>query len=309
MKYLALLTVSLLCLQAQETGIPAGTRIFYTVKGEFDARAPWDVNLVNAPITAYAARPSDVSIGKIILKALNKKKSDAFRKAAKALGIKASASSSDFRNWRGTASATPPYTFLCDIQIAGDNGLGGNYGGLEIRMTLKSLFPDHDLTYGFAMETVTVPDAPDDTEKILQEVYERLISRCYSEWEKAWTADQKRPNCTLNIRFDLLGLEEKQRRFLHFKLLDCIYALGKANRFVSNTQDDNTFAITYQLKRYDENETETDYLLGYAHAMELSLGTRGKYDCSLAGTPLESWKPLVTTDIDNKTIRLSWTKP
>jgi hypothetical protein len=309
MKYIALLTVLLSRLHAQEATIPAGTRVFYTIKGEFDARAPWDVNLVNAPITAYAARPSNVTIEKNTLKALNKKKTDAFRKAAKSLGIKASASSSDFRNWRGTASATPPYTFLCDIQIAGDNGLGGNYGGLEIRMTLKSLFPDHDLTYGFALETVTIPDSPGDAEKILQSVYERLIVRGYVEWQRAWTADQKRPNCTLNISFDLLGLEEKQRRFLHFKLLDCIYALGKANRFVSNTKDVNTFAITYQLKRYDENETEADYLLGYAHAMELSLGTRGKYDCSLAGTPLESWKPLVTTDIESKTIRLSWTKP
>lgn len=309
MKLFSFLFALLPCLYSQETGIPAGTRMFFTVKGEFDARAPWDVNLVNAPITAYAARPSDIAIDKKILRALNKKKKDAYRKAAKALGVKTSASSSDFRNWRGSASATPPYTFLCDVQIAGDNGLGGNFGGLEIRMTLKSLFPDHDLTYGFALETVSIPGSPDDAEKILQDVYGRLIERCYIDWQKAWVSDQKRPNCMLLIRFDLLGLEENQRRYLHFKLLDCIYALGKANRFVSNTKDDNTFAITYQLKRYDENETEADYLLGYAHMMELSLGTRGKYDCSLVGTPLESWKPLVTTDIDNKTIRLSWIKP
>lgn len=296
-------------LQAQETAIPAGTRVFYTIKGEFDARAPWDVNLVNAPITAYAARPSDITIEKKILKTLNKKKKDAYRKAAKSLGINVSSSSSDFRNWRSRASAVPPYTFLCDVQIAGDNGLGGNYGGLEIRMTLKSLFPDHDLTYGFALETVTIPDSPDDAEKILQAVYERLIVRCYSEWEKAWTVDQKRPNCTLYIRFDLLGLEEAQRRFLHFQLLDCLYGLGKANRFISNTKDDNTFAITYQLKRYDQRETEADYIREYAQTMELNLGTRGKYRCSLAGTPLEYWKVMVAADPENKTIRLSWSKP
>lgn len=289
--------------------LPAGTLVYFTITGEFNQQAVWDINLINAPLTAFESKPADLNVNPKLLRKLNDKRFGAFRTAAKEMRITASNSASDLRKWRDKAAPDPPFTFQCDIQIAGDNGLGGQRGGLDIRMTLRSLHPDHDLIYGFAISTLRDTIDPDQGPTVLQMTYGDMLQKCYRDWLEARAANALKPNRRLTLILDMSGLDERQTRFVQYRMLNCIYDRGSGNRYIAGTSDPWTFTITYQLKRFDPDETEAEYLQKYVQKLEHSIGSFGKYECGLRGTPLEDFKPLIALDLNEHSIRIAWQKP
>ncbi|MBX7153158.1 hypothetical protein K1X84_16135, partial [bacterium] len=119
----------------------------------------------------------------------------------------------------------------------------------------------------------------------------------------------KRPRKFLYLKFDTENLDDQQGVYVHQQLLDCLFYQGRSSSYISNDREKETYRIYYQLKQYDPDETEEDFIDWYADALLFAMGSHGKFPCSLRNTPMENYVPVVVKNYDTKTVTVRWNPP
>jgi len=253
-----------------------------------------------------------MEISSDLLAALNRGYEKIFFDELKNVDIKkTSRYEEDLKKWRRKAEplfgAEGDLYFSIDLQIAGQNGMGGQFGGLDLRLTTKSLHRNEDLVYGYSFESVPIAETSEAMLGNLRASFQKLLRAASQDLRKAIAEDQKHPRKFFTLAFDNAGLDTKQIIFVHQSLLDCLVD-RVAGQYLANARENNAYRIIYRLKRNDEKETEEDYINSFAETIRFSVGNHGKYDCSLWRSPMEGYKPNVEVDSLKKRIVVSWKK-
>lgn len=287
-------------------------RVYIEIKGKFSRQAPWDVNLVNSFVTGYQNKPDDLDISDEILRFLNGNIQSALKEILIALHFRhVSWKKKDYGNWRGLAE--PIFTpegdrfFRIDVVIAGDNGLGGHYGGTDIQLYFKSLHRSTNVVYGYSFRTLRIGSTEEETLLNLKNVFTEMLRESHHDWKASLDKDLKSPRRYLILRFDTDELNSKQKKFIRTSLFPCLYSRADSLGYVD--MKNFYYQVFYRLTDYSEGGTEEDYLNRYAELLQFSMGSSAKYPCSLWKTPMENYRATVKIDSANKLITIGWKKP
>lgn len=285
---------------------------YVEIKGKFNRQASWDVNLVNGFVSGYQNKPDDLDITEESLKFLNENVQSALKEVLTALHLRrASWKKKDHNNWRGLAE--PIFThggdryFRIDVVIAGDNGLGGHYGGTDIQLYFKSLHRSTNVVYGYSFRTVKIGTTDEETLLNLKNIFSEMLKESYKDWQVSLDKDLKSPRRYLILRFDIDGLNSKQKQFIRTSLFPCLYSRADSLGYVD--MKNFYYQVFYRLTDYSEGGTEEAYLNRYAELLQFSMGSSAKYPCTLWQTPLENYRATVKIDSTNKLITIGWKKP
>jgi hypothetical protein len=287
-------------------------QVYAEITGKFNRQAPWDVNLVNSSISGYQSKPADMDIASETTDLLNgnlqRVMNEVFTKAQlKHVGWK----KKDYEKWRGYAK--PIFThdsdryFRIDIVVAGDNGLGGHYGGTDLQMYFKSLHRSTNVVYGYSFRTVKTGPSDEETLLNLSNALSEMLKESYGDWKLSLEKDLKSPRRYLLLRFDTQELSNKQKKFIRTTLFPCLYNQADSLGYVD--MRNFYYQVFYRLKNFSEGETEEDYLTHYTELIQFSMGSSAKYPCSLWKTPLENYRAVVKIDSVDKLITIRWKKP
>lgn len=287
-------------------------RAYVEVKGKFSRQAPWDVNLVNGFVSGYQNKPDDLDITEEALKFLNENVQSALKEVLTALHLRrASWKKKDYNNWRGLAEPIFTYGgdryFRIDVVIAGDNGLGGHYGGTDIQLYFKSLHRSTNVVYGYSFRTLRIGSTDEETLLNLKNIFTEMLRESYKDWHVSLDKDLKSPRRYLILRFDTDGLNSKQKKFIRTSLFPCLYSRADSLGYVD--MKNFYYQVFYRLTDYSEGGTEEAHLNRYAELLQFSMGSSAKYPCTLWQTPMENYRATVKIDSTNKLITIGWKKP
>jgi hypothetical protein len=276
------------------------------VSGEFNARSPWDVNLVNAPVGDFALRPPDLDISKETLALLNDQVRPMLVGLLGSLGFRISNKEFDHRTWRRLAvpmeNDSDRY-FALNLLIDGENGLGGHYGGLDLRLKLSSFHRNPRLVYSLGFETLKPGADTDETLHNLRNTLLDLIEETVADWKHVLADEQKRPRKSFLLTLDVGGLKKKQRKFLEEQLLDCMHEQIDGFDYLKPTGRKHVYRVHY---RISGSESPGDFVKRYEEAVVMSVGTHGKYPCSLWRSEMENFKPVVRADSSREEVTIRW---
>ncbi len=292
----------------------AGDAFFYIdVYGEFSAQSRWDINLINAPLGSFTKKPPDMNVSKETLKFLNGKYAAVFQKIFKHYHMNVSWKESDYKKLKKKArpilDENGDQYFYMQVFIGGDNHTGGQYGGLDLRIKLMSFHRRGDLIYGYAMKPVSPASSPDSALANVQQTFTELLKEASGDWVRVLENEKNKPRRSFRLAVNFDRVNKDQKKYVKGILMPCLFDQGSSLQYFSDSDEDNTYVVTYRLKRYDEKETEEDYIKRYADQLLYSIGSYGKYPCSLWKSPLEGYKAKIQTDVEKKLITISWYKP
>lgn len=300
---------------AQNKGLFEGAdtvHLYVEMNGSFNNQSQWNVNLVNAPNTAFQSKPADSEIPQETFKILNKYSKNILKEVIENSGFKKTSwNKKDFKNWRGFTE--PLFTpggdryYRIEIIIAGDNGLGGRYGGLDVRLYFKSMHRSTDVVYGYSFQTLHIGLTDEETLSNLKNMFSEMLKESYGDWQMSLEKDLKSPRRYLLLKFEVSELSTKQKKFVRTVLFPCLYSRADSLGYV----DLNNFyyQIFYRLTKTEEGENEEEYISYYADRLQFSMGSSGKYPCSLSKTPMENYRATAKIDTAQKLITIGWRKP
>lgn len=286
--------------------------IYAEINGKFSRQGPWDVNLVNGSISGFQSKPAELDIAEERLEFLNRNVQTALKEVLTDLNFhRVSWKKKDYKNWRGLAEPIFTYDkdryFRVDVVIAGDNGLGGHYGGTDLQLYFKSLHRSTNVVYGYSFRTLRIGSTDDETMLNLKNLFTEMIKESYSDWKTSLEKDLNSPRRYLILRFDTEDLSVKQKKFIRTTLFPCLYSRADSLGYVD--MKNFYYQIFYRLTNYSEGGTEEEYLNRYVELLQFSMGSSAKYPCSLWKTPLENYRATVKIDSVNKLITIGWKKP
>ena len=281
------------------------------IKGKFNHQASWDVNLVNATWSSFEAKPEDMDIPQETLDLLNAEIKTVFENVLEQYQIKhVSRNKKDYKKYRERAE--PIFTkdgdryYRIEMIIAGDNGVGGHYGGLDIQLFFKSLHRSTNVVYGYSFRTLKIGSTKEETLRELKLTLTDQLRESYEDWKESLQKDLKSPRCYLLLHFDVKELSRKQQKFVGKQLFSCLYSRADSLGYINLKKF--YYQIFYRLDT-DQGETEESHITHYAELLQFSMGSSDKYPCSLRKTPLENYRTTATIDSVQKLITIGWRKP
>ncbi len=310
-----LLFFAVYSLNAQENKLFDGVdtvQCYIEINGQFNRQAPWNVNLVNGSPTLFQSRPAPMDIPESTLTLLNDKMRITLEEVLSEVQFKRlSWKKKEFEKWRGFAepifSHDSDRYFRIDLIVAGDNGVGGQYGGTDIRMYFKSLHRSTNVVYGYSFRSVKLGESDEECLRNLKQTISEMLKESYQDWRISLEKDLRSPRRYLLLKFDTGGLSHKQKKFIRSDLFPCLYSQADSLGYVD--MKNFYYQVFYRLKKFSEGETEEEYITRYAELLLFSMGSSAKYPCSLWRTPLENYRATAKIDSVNKLITIEWKKP
>ncbi|MBL7996894.1 hypothetical protein JNM05_16125 [bacterium] len=311
--------VFLMCLsaaaEAQNNKLFGGSdtvQFHVEIRGKFSRQSVWNVNLINANVTSFQSRPKDMDISQTTLDMLNSEAINIFEEVLESYHIKhVSRNKKDYKTFRQRAE--PIFTeggdqyYRIEVVIAGDNGLGGHYGGLDIQLYFKSLHRSTNVVYGYSFRTLKIGSSEEETLSEMRRVFSEQLKESYDDWKASLDHDLKNPRFYLLLRFDVSDLSPKQQKFIRKELFPCLYSRADSLGYIDLKKF--YYQIFYRLKNSDYGETEENYISRYADLLQFSMGSSDKYPCSLRKTPMENYRATFKIDSTEKMITIGWRKP
>lgn len=301
--------------EAQEKKLFEGSetaQFHVEIKGKFNRQSAWNVNLINANVSSFQSRPQDMDISQTTLDMLNSKILNIFEEVLESNHIKnVSRNKKDYKKFRQRAE--PIFTeggdqyYRIEVVIAGDNGLGGHYGGLDIQLYFKSLHRSSNVVYGYSFRTLKIGMSDAETLFEMRRILSEQLNESYDDWKASLEKDLKNPRFYLLLRFDVNDLSPKQQKFIRKELFPCLYSRADSLGYIDLKKF--YYQIFYRLKNADQGETEESYITQYAHLLQFSMGSSNKYPCSLWKTPMENYRATFKIDSTEKIITIGWKKP
>ncbi|MCB0834086.1 MAG: hypothetical protein KDC45_11535 [Bacteroidetes bacterium] len=289
-------------------GLP-DAKFSVAVHGAFSNEASWDVNLSNA--TVGLSRPKDLNIDPSVLKVLNDSVAIIFDGILHGRQMFTSWKASDYKNWKKHAirlfEPDSDRLFRIELRIDGDNGVGGNYGGLDMRLYFRSLHRQWDVVFGYAFRTLDHLGTPEESLASLKVHLKELLSDAIRDWKMSLKKELRYPVRYVIISFNTEELNRRQKAYVKKSLFPCLYQQTDSLGYVRLTDYD--YQVFYRLGRNKEGETEKDYLRWYKDVLQFAMGTSGKYPCDLSRTPFSEFRPFVEANVEESKITIQWTKP
>lgn len=303
-----------LSVHAQEEALFEGVdtvQCYVEINGKFNRQTPWDVNLINGSVDLYRKKPGDMDIPDETLQLLNSKVRETLGEVLTEVQFKRiSWKKKDYEKWRGYAepifSHDSDRYFRIDLVIAGDNGVGGYYGGTDVQMYFKSMHRSTNVVYGYSLRTVKIGSSDEETLGSLKQALSEMLKESFQDWKISLDKDLQSPRRYLLLHFDTGALSMKQKNFIRNELFPCLYNRADSLGYVD--MKNFYYQIFYRLKSFSEGETEEDYITQYAELLQFSIGSSAKNPCSLWKTPMEGYRPTVRIDSVNKLITMGWNK-
>lgn len=301
--------------EAQEEQLFNGVdtvQFYIEISGKFNRQSAWDVNLVNAPGASFQSRPKDMEIAQETLDLLNRQTQNIFSAVLSSYQIKhITQNKKDSKKFRERAK--PIFTddgdryFRIEVVIAGDNGLGGHYGGLDVQLYFKSLHRNTGIVYGYSFRTLKLGRSNEETLDELRSVFSDQLKESYNDWKGSLQKELKSPRRYLLLHFDVNELSPKQQKFIRKELFPCFYNRADSLGYID--LKNFYYQIFYRLKNPEQGETEESYITDYAELLQFSMGSSAKYPCSLWKTPMENYRATFKIDSTHKLITIGWRKP
>jgi hypothetical protein len=284
---------------------------YVEINGKFSRQAPWDVNLINGSVDLYRKKPEDLDIPEKTISLLNEKIRESIVEILSGAQFKrVSWKKKDYEKWRGFSeplfSHDSDRYYRIDLVIAGDNGVGGHYGGTDIQMYFKSMHRSTNVVYGYSFRKIVIGSSDEETLTGLKRSLGEMLRESYHDWKLSLDKDLKSPRRYLLLHFETTELNQKQKKFIRNELFPCLYNRADSLGYVD--MKNFYYQIFYRLKNFSEGETEEDYLTRYAELLQFSIGSSAKYPCSFWKTPMEGYRPTITIDSLNKLITMGWKK-
>jgi hypothetical protein len=252
------------------------------LRGQFSTRARFDVNTINGPPVGGPREPPPASVPH--LAAMNRELPGAIDETLRGLGLSFQRTDRPPDGVRAlTVEPGGDVDLQLIIEIGGDNGLGGHYGGTDVRARLKSFHRAEQHLDGWAL---TPLELSRDEKSQLATMRVALRSSVLGAL-RDFRAHLTRPLVALDLSFDAAGLDGPQRAFVRSSVPAC--AIDKLVPVDVKRQGD-TFTVTLRRGRW-EPESE-DQLVEWA-AGQLPSISSGKGEGCLAHGPLDGWRASV----------------
>lgn len=284
---------------------PDSCRLYVSISGRFNAQSEWDVNLINAPVDEVARRPGRIDISDSALTALNGSVEAVLLSILTSKDWKYSRLDDDYYKWKMSAPPVQEFDdryFRLHLWINGSNPLGGQYGGLDVRIQWTSLHRNPNLLYGLGFTRLGVPP-PGMEVKHLEEALRHALEEALSDWRSGLRDERMRPRRSFTLHVHPDDLSDAPFRYFLNSVLPCVHDQLAGFDFLKETDKDKSYVVHYRL---GHGETESEFIERYAETMRMAVGTHGKYACSLWKTPLERYRPIVRTDSTSRTVEIRW---
>lgn len=283
-------------------------RIFVSIVGSFNNHAAWNINLTNAPISQSAGQPKDLDIESASLSVLNDRLPSVFFGLLDSMGLRHSSRESDRDRWQrmaGPLENDSDVFYSMNLLIDGDNGMGGRFGGLEVRIKFTSMHRNQNLVYGFG--ATTVEPSSDSTVQLanLRSALRDVLGEALSDWDAVLREERQRPRKVFTLILDIHRFKSHEKAFIENELMACIHAQVDGFDYVKKMKDKFAYQVHYRL---NHRENERTFLLRYASTINLSVGSHGKYPCSLWKSPMEGYRTSVDVDTTGPSITWRWVK-
>lgn len=286
-----------------------GAKVHMTLQGQFDARAPFEVNRVNGPPVGGPQEPPPLPLKPEVLQALNASVSDATDAVLRSLNLEPLHGDQELQKLRRGAKPLSrgqgDARFALSLQLAGDDGLGGHHGGLELRARVRSLQRAPDLA-GEGVATVPFVVDVHSARIALGGALLDAISSAFNDLRSHLHDDQTRPRVHVKLLLvDTAALSHAQQAAA-LERARCAAELAEPVS-VQPLPDGAGYDVELRLGRYDPAETTSQRVKAWAGRLQLELGPEGKARCSTWHTPLEGLQPLIVPDAD--ALRLGFEPP
>lgn len=283
-------------------------RTFVSIVGNFNNHAAWNVNLTNAALSQVSEQPRDIDIEPSSLSVLNDRLPSVFFALLDSMGFRYSSRESDRERWQrmaGPLENDSDVFYSMNVLIDGDNGMGGRFGGLDVRIKFTSMHRNQKLVYGFG--AATVKSSSDSTVQLayLRSALSDVLGEALSDWDAVLREERQRPRKQCTLVLDIHRFKIQQRAFIENVLMSCVHAQVDGFDYVKKTKDKFAYQIHYRL---DHREDENAFLMRYASTIRLSVGSHGKYPCSLWKSPMEGYRTSVEVDTTGRSITWRWVK-
>ena len=248
------------------------------VDGQFTAQAPWDVNLINAPVTAWDNEPDDLAIDKAALEALNSQAQATVLSTFQRLGLRVD----------DGADQASPDVFSVHLQLAPGNRMGGRHGGLSFEIS------------------ITRPDTPEPVVAIgrleadsddLVAAFARALGEALPPLVESLSLPLTQVETVpIELRLVLEGLDDDARAYASGPLLDCL------GRELGAVPRDERPPLILDVALRENSPAEL--LAELPAQLAFLAGTHGKSACSVWRSPLDGRK--THAEVVDGVIVLSW---
>ena len=274
-------------------------------RGTFSTKPSWDVNLINAPASAYKRRPAMLKVDAAVLDALNKGLWMAFRKVMKRRKMTIAPGAPRAEKLTGP---TGDRHFALLVEVGPNNGLGGHASGVTFDVTLTSRHRDAKKHSAVARETVAARKA-DAALAELEQKLDRAVDEVFVSFQKglissAVEAAKPQPFFVLVVKLD--NLDDRQRAHAR-GVVQCLFRQGwttgaKARK---SPQGMMRYAVHYAVT---DDSSAAKIVDGIARSFAATAGGHGKNRCSLWRTTLEGFETRAVARPAGKQITISWVK-
>ena len=197
---------------------PKAAQLYATVAihGTFSGRGRFDVNLINGPPGGGPGAPAGIAVSSGYLAALNRALPAAVDDTIKQHGFRRISGAMGGEMIHLVREAEGDRYFALEVHASPGNGLGGNYGGLDVVTRLRSLQRDEEIpNFGFA--TVAI-GAEREAPRLLREALGTALDTSLRDFRAA----VHRPIGEVELAFELTGLDAAQRAAIADPIAPCV---------------------------------------------------------------------------------------
>ena len=275
-------------------------------RGTFSTKPLWDVNLINAPVTAHNNRPAPLKVDAAVLDTLNKGLWMALSKVMKRREMPIAAGEPKLEKLTGP---TGDRHFALVVEVCPNNGMGGHASGMTFDVTLTSRHRDAKKISAVSRQTV-VARKVDGAVVELEQKLDRAVGEAFSRFQKELHAVANRPPQQAQPFFVLAvklnNLDDRQRAHA-LGVVQCLLKQG----WTTTVQDRKSpqgmvrKAVHYPVT---DNRSAAQIVDGIARSFASVAGSHGKSRCSLWRTTLEGFETRAVAKPAGKQITISWVK-
>jgi len=273
------------------------------VSGEFSDKPDWDVNLINAPVTASSNKPPKLKVDVAVLRDLNLQRSKVVNRIMGRRKLMVLAGEPVIKPLTGPSGDRH---LVLNIKIGPENGMGGHASGLTFDVELSSR---HRAAGNKAVVRKTiVARSADEAVAELDRKLDAAIGEVYARFKKglAAAAEQEksaRPFFVLAVKMG--NLDAKQQAHVKDSVLPCLFGQGWTHSFKHRKSPRGMlrYAVHYEVQG---DQTAGKIVGGIASSFAAAASSHGKSVCSLWRSPLDGFETTVEADPEGKHATLRW---
>ena len=272
--------------------------------GSFSTRPSWDVNLINAPVTAHQNRPPPLKVDAAVLNRLNNQQWLVTSKILKRRKMTIIAGEPVITALTGP---TGDRHFALNIAFGPNNGTGGHASGMTFDVVLTSRHRDARKYRAVSRQTIEARQAGPAVAE-LERKLDQALGEVFTRFQEALAAGaeaRRRPQPFFILAVKLGNLDKKQQDHARDSVLPCLFKQGWTTTVTGRKSPQGMlrYAVHYEVK---DNRSASKITEGIALSFAAVASNHGKSRCSLWRSPLEGYETRAEARPAGKQITLRW---